>query len=104
MALDPLPHRLDVAGHLVAHDAGQLGRVRIEPDSRHRVGEVDARRLDRDPNLAPADRRVGPLLNLEGLGRGSLRGDDRAPRQDPTLPTPPRPASSEGDRAPAVET
>src|SRR4051794_41539097 len=104
MALDPLPHRLDVAGHLVPNDTGQFGGVRVEPDSRHRVGEVDAGCLDRDPDLAPADRRVGPLLKLEDLGGAVLSDYDGAHRKDPTPPAPRRRPGSEVDRAAAVKT
>ena len=64
--VDPLPHRLDLARDLVADDAGELGRVRVQADPGQRVGEVDPGGLDGDPHLAGPDRRVGPLLDLQG--------------------------------------
>jgi hypothetical protein len=66
--LDPVADRLDLAGDLVPEHAGRLRRVRIEPDTGQGVGEVDAGRLDGDPHLAGANRRIRPLLDLQYLG------------------------------------
>src|SRR5204863_4110259 len=76
--------RLDLAGDLVADDAGQAGRVGIEPDASERVGEVDPRRPDRDPHLSRAHRRIGALLRLEHLGWPVAGDHDGAHADDPT--------------------
>ena len=75
--LHPLAHGFDIAGDLVADGAGWLGRLGVEADARHRVREVDAGGLDRDPHLAGAHRGIRLLLNLEHLRASVLRDDDR---------------------------
>ena len=72
-ASTPCADRGDRPRHLVADDGRQRRRVLVEPDARHRVGEVHARRADRDPHLpgpggrdraapGPAGRTGSPVL------------------------------------------
>ena len=75
---DALPHRLDLARDLVAHHARRLRRVRIDARARHQVGEVDARRLDGDADLARLHVGIGPLLDLQDLGAAVFGDDDSA--------------------------
>jgi hypothetical protein len=59
------------AGHFVADDAWDLGRVGVEPDAGHQIGEVDAGRSHADANLALAGLGVRRASHLEDFGRAS---------------------------------
>jgi hypothetical protein len=69
-----LPALRDDAGDLVADDGRQRRGVRIHADARHQVGEVHARGVHVDRDLAGSGLRVGPVLHLQDVGR-PLAGD-----------------------------
>src|SRR5215210_3088147 len=76
-AVLPLAYRLDLAGHLIAHDGGKLRRIGIEPDAGKDVGEVDAGRANGDPDLARAGLRSGALLEPKDFGAALPGCDER---------------------------
>ena len=79
-----LAYRLHLSGDLVAEHAGWLRCVRVKTDAGHRVGEVDPRGLDRDPDLPRTDRWVGTLLNLEHVVSTGPRQHHRLHGVEPT--------------------
>ncbi len=68
-------NRIDDARDFVADDDRRLRRVRIESDPREDVGEVDAGRAHRDPDLAVSGRGIRGLAQLQHVGR-AVAGDD----------------------------
>src|SRR6202020_1536770 len=74
--IDAVADGLDRPGHLVADDAGHLGRIGVQPDASEMVGEVHARCTHRDTHLAGRRWRwVGTVLHLE-YRWGAVLGDD----------------------------
>ena len=95
--LDSLADGVDVAGDLVADDAGRLRGVRVEPDAREQVGEVDAGGAHAHADLARAGLRIGTLLYPHDVGRAVLGDDERSHTR--IIPTRARSASSAPVRA-----
>ena len=91
-ALDPLADGVDVAGDLVADNAGRLGGVRVEPDAREQVREVDPGGAHAHAHLARAGLRIGTLLHPHDVGRAVLGDDEGAHTR--IIPTRARSASS----------
>ena len=77
-AVDACAERRDRPGHLVADDARRLRRVRVEPDPRHQVGEVDAGRRTSISTSPRPGWGSGSLLHLEYLGRAVFGDHDCA--------------------------
>ncbi len=65
----------DRTGDLVSDHARSLGRIGVEAQPRHHVGEVDACRGDLDAHLPRSEHGVGALLYLQH-GRPAVLGDD----------------------------
>ena len=82
--LHPVADRLDLARDLVADDARRARSVWIDARARHQIGEVDPRRLDRNPDLAGTDGRVRPLLDAQDL-RPTMLGDHDSAHRARTL-------------------
>jgi hypothetical protein len=59
---------VDHPGDLVAGDAGQRRRIRIQSEPDHHVGEVHARQPGPDADLTGGRRRLRRLAQDEGLG------------------------------------
>src|SRR5205085_12407536 len=73
-------YRGDVAGDLVADHGRQLRGIRIEPESRHDIGEVTSRRPYADLYLTRLRQRIRRFTQLEHLGRADTSDPNLAHR------------------------
>jgi hypothetical protein len=72
-ALDAFAERADDACDLVTEHHRRRRRIRVKPDPRRDVGEVEAGALDVDQHLAGLGRGVCRLPHLQDFGASVLR-------------------------------
>ena len=98
---DPCPERVDHTRCFVAHHAGRLGGIGVEPLASHELGEVEAAGAHANSNLATLRRGIGLLADLQHVGAAVLLDPDRTHAEErrsheARAPRDPRPLLAEG--------